>query len=158
MQTKRLLGAAVVTLILLAAVAAAAQEPRYVFLFIGDGMGKVQIQAAESLLRAENNGTAGMMKSIPESRPRLRLSELPVHGSQTTHNADGLITDSAAAGTAPACGIKTANGVIGRDAAQTVNYQSIARLASAKGKQVGLISSAPLNHATPAAFYANIPD
>jgi len=158
MQTKQLPGAAVVILILLTAVAAAAQAPKYVFLFIGDGMGKVQIQAAESLLRAENNGTARLTEGISESRHRLRLSKLPVHGSQTTHNADGLITDSAAAGTALACGIKTANGVIGRDAAQTVDYQSIARLAAAKGKQVGLISSAPLNHATPAAFYANISD
>ena len=84
------------------------------------------------------------------------MSKLPVQGMQTTYDAHALMTDSASAGTAFACGIKTMSGVIGMDDTKTISYKSIAQLAKEQGKRVGVISSVSLDHATPAAFYASV--
>lgn len=120
---------------------AVSDEPtaKYVFLFIGDGMGPSHRMAAEQL--------AG--------KP-LAMNNLPVTGVTKTHSANSTITDSAAAITAMACGVKTDNGTIG----QTPDGQrvrSVAELAHAKGTKVGIISSVSIDHATPAGFYAHVP-
>ena len=113
------------------------ENPKYIFLFIGDGMGKNQRQAAESALNRE-----------------LVINHLPVSGTTTTHNVDGKVTDSAAAGTAIACGVKTKNGMLGLAPDGHV-LESIAVKAKKNGMKVGIISSVPLDHATPSAFYAH---
>lgn len=62
-------------------------------------------------------------------------------------------TDSAAAGTALATGVKTYNNAIGVDNfAQDLAY--ITQCAKAQGKATGIVSSVPFSHATPAAFAA----
>ena len=115
---------------------------KYVFLFIGDGMSLAQQQLAEEFLqRTENRG--------------LKMNTMPYKAITTTQAAGGaFITDSAAAGTAIACGIKTNNGVIGLDA-EGNRVESIAAVAKQNGRKVGIISSVTINHATPAAFYAH---
>ena len=157
MKKQWLIGAALVLAVFMAG-GAAAEPARYVFFFIGDGLASAQIQAAEAYLTARNGGSANEATDLLNTDNRLRMTGLPVLGMQTTYDAHSLITDSASAGTALACGGKTAGGVIGMDAGKTVRYASIAALAAEQGQRVGIVTSVSLDHATPAAFYANVPD
>jgi alkaline phosphatase len=75
---------------------------------------------------------------------------------QTTYDAYALMTDSASAGTAFACGIKTRSGVIGMDESMTFKVKSIAQLAHEQGMKVGVVTSVSLDHATPASYYASV--
>jgi alkaline phosphatase len=120
-------------------------RPRYVFLFIGDGMGLPQISAAQFYYAAKEG-------KIGESR--LVMTGMPYQGITTTYSSESPITDSAAAGTAMACGVKTYNAALGMDANKKP-FQSIAELAKARGQKVGIVTSVSLDHATPAAFYAH---
>ena len=82
-----------------------AAEAKYVFLFIGDGMSVSQASAAEMYKAALKGETrAGVEK--------LNFSTFPAQGMTTTYSSESLITDSAAAGTAIACGVKTYNAAI----------------------------------------------
>ncbi len=122
--------------------------PRNVILFIGDGMGMAQVQGA-ALSR-------GLPAGDPPEPPRLSFEKFPVFGYATTQSATHFVTDSAAAGTALSCGVKTRNGVLG----QTPDGQPLTNLsehARASGRAVGVLSSVGINHATPAAFYAKVP-
>jgi alkaline phosphatase len=142
-------------LLCIATVASAAQ-PKYVFFFLGDGMSNSQIQATEAYLTTENGGSATLATDLLKPENRLHMSRMPVQGMQTTYDAHALMTDSASAGTAFACGIKTMSGVIGMDETKTVSYKSIAQLAHEHGKKVGIITSVSLDHATPASYYASV--
>lgn len=119
------------------------QEARYVFLFIGDGMGFAQVQAANLYLQSQGG-------------PELCFTNFPVQGVLTTHSASHTVTDSAAAGTALATGIKTTNGTLGVDTAGH-SVVTIAEQAHQAGSRVGIATSVAVNHATPAAFYAHYP-
>ena len=117
-------------------------KPKYVFLFIGDGMSIPQRMVTEQyskLLRGKG----------------LAINSLQCQGVTTTSSADSFITDSAASGTAIACGEKTNNGRIGMDAEGTRNLVSIAEVAKAAGKKIGIVTSVTINHATPASFYGH---
>lgn len=122
-------------------------KAKYIFLFIGDGMGPNQRQAAEQALSAK------------EKNPQFKLmmNSLPVHGMASTAPDGGGVTDSAAAGTALACGVKTKNGVLGLGPDKKTSAESIAFKAKKKGMKVGILTSVSLDHATPAAFYAHVP-
>ena len=157
MQMQHLARSAAMAAVLLSASAAMADMPKYVFFFVGDGMSSAQIQTTEAYLTTLNGGKATEASDLLKPENRLNLSKLPVHGMQTTYDAHALMTDSASAGTAFACGIKTMSGVIGMDDSKTVKYKSIAQLAAEQGKRVGVVSSVSLDHATPAAFYASVP-
>ncbi len=112
-------------------------------LFIGDGMGIAQVTAARIF---EGNARDG----------KLTLDTMEYTALVRTHAADRLVTDSAAAGTALASGVKTNNSVVG----QLPNGQSVAtvlELAKAAGKSVGVVSTTSITHATPACFYAHVP-
>jgi len=143
---------------LLAATAARANEPKYVFFFLGDGMSSSQIQVTEAYLTTRNGGSATLAADLRKPENRLSLSKMPVQGMQTTYDAHALMTDSASAGTAFACGTKTLSGVVGMDDTKTISYKSIAQLAHEHGKKVGIITSVSLDHATPASFYASVPN
>jgi alkaline phosphatase len=122
---------------------------KYVFLFVGDGMGIPQVSSAEIYAGAQKGGT-------PDAPRSLTFTRFPAQGLTTTHDASSFITDSASAGTAIATGKKTLNGVICMDpATKTVPYTAISRQAKAAGKKIGIVSSVSLDHATPAVFYAN---
>jgi alkaline phosphatase len=118
-----------------------AQDLRNVILCIGDGMGLSQI----TLARARAAGFEG----------RLYLERLPVTGLVQTHSANSPVTDSAAAATAMACGIKTNNGIIGMAPDEQV-YSTILEAAQAKGLATGLVATSTISHATPAAFAAHV--
>ena len=122
-------------------------KAKNVILFIGDGMAMPQITSAEAYLQSQTDDAPGVKKLV--------LSQFPAQGLTTTHAANKFITDSAAAGTAIACGQKTESGVISMDASKTVVLTSIAELAKQAGKKVGIVSTVNLDHATPAVFYAH---
>ena len=117
---------------------------KYVFLFIGDGLGMPQRAAATEFLK-----DSGLER-------RLVMEAMPVHGVTTTQAADRFITGSAAAGTAMATGVKTNIGCIGVDT-QLRSVPTLAEKAKQKGFKVGIVSSVSIDHATPAAFYAHQP-
>jgi len=138
------------------AVESRAGLPKYVFFFLGDGMSYSQIQATEAYITTLNGGSAKEAADLMKPENRLNMSKMPVQGMQTTYDAHALMTDSASAGTAFACGIKTLSGVIGKDDTKTVSVKSVAQLAFENGKKVGIISSVSLDHATPASYYASV--
>lgn len=118
---------------------------KYVFYFIGDGMGVNQVNGTEMYL-AEKEGRIGVSP--------LLFTGFPVATMATTYSATNSITDSSAGGTALACGTKTYNGSIGLDA-QGNRATSVAEKAKKAGKRVGIATSVSVDHATPAAFYAH---
>lgn len=121
-------------------------KPKYVFYFIGDGMGFNHVSLAEYY----NGYLNGNFGPLPIS-----FSEFPVLGMATTFSATNLITDSAAGGTALATGEKTKNGAIGVNADCSQSLESIAYKIHDEGYKVGISSTVGLNHATPAAFYGH---
>ncbi len=121
-------------------------EAKYVFLFIGDGMGGGQVSVTESYLSYLDGQLGGS---------QLCFTQFPVLGMCTTYSANSVITDSAASGTAIATGFKTENGRLGTNPDNEPIYSVAQRLKDDFGYQVGIFSSVPLNHATPAAFYAH---
>jgi alkaline phosphatase len=131
---------------------AAEAGAKYVFLFIGDGMGTAQRNAAELYLagmRMENGDD-----SVRDSQ--LVMNSLPVSGEIRTNSLSG-ITDSAAAGTALATGRKTSNGAIAMNPASGEKFQSVAHAARRKGMKAGIVTSSFLQDATPAVFFGHSP-
>ncbi|MDR0894606.1 MAG: alkaline phosphatase [Prevotellaceae bacterium] len=124
-----------------------AQQAKYVFYFIGDGMGVNQVNATEMYLAACEGriGTESLL-----------FTTFPTVGIATTYSASNPITDSAAAGTALSTGVKTYNSAIAMD----VNKQeltTVAERAKRSGRRVGITTSVSVDHATPAVFYAHQP-
>ncbi len=125
-----------VFLLCLSSVWAAESSVKYVFLLIGDGMGPA------------------MRQYYQHEYPDTVLERFPVTVQTGTDNVFGKCTDSAASGTAIACGIKTYNWAIGVDKDQRP-VVSLAKLLRDRGYSIGVITSVSLNDATPAAHYAN---
>ena len=123
---------------------AADQKAKYIFYFIGDGMGHSIISVTESYLSYKAGKLGG---------EQLTMTTFPVTGDVTTYSDNSIVTCSAAAGTALACGVKTTNGFLGRTP-DGVPAKSIAFDLKEEGYKVGIMSSVPINHATPAAFFA----
>ncbi len=122
------------------------ERAKYIFVMIGDGMGLPHAYATESYLSWKNDGQMGGQ--------RLVYSQFPVIGLCTTYSANNDITDSAASGTAIATGHKTLNSMLGMGPDSTA-LTSMAYTLKGEGYKVGIMSSVPVNHATPGAFYAH---
>ena len=133
----------------MALVAMAEGKAKYVFYFIGDGMGVNQVNGTETYLAA----LEGRIGTSP-----LCFAQFPYAGLVTTFSASNGITDSAAGGTALATGHKTKNGALGVKADLTTPVRSVAAAAQADGKAVGIATSVSIDHATPASFYAHVKD
>lgn len=121
-------------------------QAKYIFYFIGDGMGTNQVLASEMYL-AELEGRIG--------RKQLLLTQFPYSGQVATFSASNGITDSAAAGTCLATGTKTNNGTLGLSP-QKDTLRTIAEILQQQG--YGIMTTVAIDHATPAAFYAKVPD
>lgn len=128
---------------------AANGQAKYVFYFIGDGMGVNQVNGTEMYNAERQNGRIG-------TEPLL-FTQFPVASMATTFSATNSVTDSAAGGTALATGKKTYNHAIsvGED---KKSLQTVAEKAKKAGKKVGVTTSVSVDHATPASFYAHQPD
>lgn len=131
-------------IVLMGSVVFAAAAPKYVFYFIGDGMGPSQRQAAEYFYKVETKN--------PDAK--LLMNSFPGSALVTTHSANTLITDSAAGGTALATGFKTTNGVLSMLPDGT-KVKTIAEAARENGYAVGIATTTRITHATPAAFSAH---
>lgn len=125
---------------------ASGKSPKYVFYFIGDGMGVNQVLATE-MYKAELEGEIGLSP--------LCFTRFPVSTVASTYSATNSITDSAAGGTALATGVKTKNGAIGVMQDLKTEVSSVAVWAKNSGKRVGIATSVSVDHATPSAFYAH---
>ena len=123
-----------------------AKGPKYIFYFIGDGMGPSHVLGTELYL-GELQGVIGRPK-------KLCFTQFPESAFVTTYSATNGVTDSAASGTALSTGHKTYNAAIGvgRD---TVEVYSVAADLADKGMAIGVATTVPINHATPSAFYAH---
>lgn len=138
---KTLLLTAVSTALVSTALAAA---PKNVILFIGDGMSVQQRMTADEFARKSG-------------QPELVMNRLPSQAMTRTCSASSLVTDSAAAATAIACGEKTYNGAVGVNAG-TNRIFSCAVAAKESGRKVGIVTTVTINHATPAGFYGHRKD
>ncbi|MEN8126343.1 MAG: alkaline phosphatase [Planctomycetota bacterium] len=114
---------------------------RTIILCIGDGMGFNHV----ALARHETVGP----------NRKLHMERLPVAGVMRTCSVDNLITDSAAAVTAMACGVKTNNGMIGMTP-DKVPHVSILEALQADGWRSGLVATSAITHATPAGFASHV--
>jgi alkaline phosphatase len=119
----------------------ASGRPRAIILLIGDGMGEAQRTAA----RWQAVGQSG----------QLAMDAMPVSGWSCTGSADSSVTDSAAAATALATGVKTNNGMISIDPYSNT-LTTILEQAQARGMAVGLVTTVQMAHATPAAFASHV--
>ena len=151
-----------------------------VIVLISDGAGYNQFDAARlfetgaSYQQVAVDPSTGSIEHV-EGTPSEAYDEFPVQVGQSHYSANGRAeyvtesawgdftwvadgaTDSAAAGTALAAGIKTNNGVLGYDPEGT-RLLTVGEQAKAVGKKVGLVTSVTFNHATPAAFIAHNTD
>ncbi|TYQ12719.1 UNVERIFIED_CONTAM: alkaline phosphatase [Acetivibrio alkalicellulosi] len=125
--------------------------PKYVFLFIGDGMSYPQINSAEIY-----EGSLLYGDSMVNIR-RLSFTEFPVEGVCTTFDAESFIPDSASTATSIASGKKTLGGIINMDTTRTSSFTPFPYLLKEEGYKIGIVSSVPIDHATPAAFYSSVP-
>lgn len=122
-----------------------AAQPKYIFYYIGDGMGYGPVMSTQTYLRmATDTGRT------------LNMLTLPVSSMATTYSASSPVTDSAAAGTALATGNKTITGMLGVTPDSTA-VTSIATHLHNAGYGVGLITTVAPDDATPGAFYAHVP-
>lgn len=123
-----------------------AAAPKYIFYFIGDGMGPGQVMNAETYNRL-----------VLGSEKTLTMSSLPVNSYATTYSASSPVTDSAAAGTALSTGHKTKNGMLGMNP-DTIAVTSVAEMLKKNGFGIGIITTVAADDATPGAFYAHVPN
>ena len=118
--------------------------------FVVDGMGASHITGAR------------LYKGGPEAN--LAMDQMPYTGFVKTHSSSDYTTDSAAAATTYATGLKTYNRSIGMSdpkkdpSGASIPLTTIFDSAQKAGKSVGLISTARITHATPAAYYAHVKD
>ena len=141
----RLMTAVIVTLFCLNGCQTNDTKAKYIFLFIGDGMGATHVATTESYLSYKAGKLGG---------EQLLMTQFPYYGMATTHSANRNVTCSSAAGTAIACGEKANNGTVGINK-DSVNIESVAYALQKEGYKIGIMSTVPINHATPASFYAH---
>ncbi len=135
-----------------------AERARNVIIFIGDGMGVSTVTAARIY--------AGQRLGQDGESYNLTLDTFPHTALSRTYGNDAQISDSAPTATALLSGVKTNEGVIGVTAASTPRRcegqnahasRSIFEFAEAAGMATGVVSTARITHATPAAVYAHTP-
>ncbi len=127
----------------------AEKQPKYIFYFIGDGMGVNQVLGTQ-MYNAERQGRIGVEP--------LSFTDFPCATFSATYSHYNAVTCSAAAGTALATGVKTKKGAIGMDSLLQTPLRSVAYQAKECGRSVGVVTTVSIDHATPAAFYAHQPN
>ena len=138
--------------------------PKYVFLFIGDGMSYPQIQSTADYLGALQDEDYFLAQpslddnqgAILDGPEYLNFMNFEAVGTAVTYDSNSFAPDSASTATSISTGYKTYSGTINMDETGSVSYETITeKVHDQLGMKVGVISSVNLNHATPAAFYAH---
>jgi alkaline phosphatase len=122
------------------------KKAKYIFLFVGDGMGISHVSLTEAYL-ADKAGKIGS--------EYLSFSKFPFTGFATTFSANSFTTCSSASGTAFSTGYKTNNHMVGLAPDSVTKLKSISYKLKEKGFKIGVSSNVGINHATPAAFFAH---
>jgi len=122
--------------------------PKYIFLFLSDGAGIPQIEITRQYNRHINNEGLVITDTI------IKEGSL---GLMTTHAADFLSTDSAAAATALASGCKAKVGALGV-CADGSTPKTVMEQARQRGMRIGLVTNATIYDASPAAFLCHVPN
>ncbi|MFV0289384.1 MAG: alkaline phosphatase [Mangrovibacterium sp.] len=115
------------------------KTPKNIIFLIGDGMGISQVSSG-----------------LTANKGALFLQNFKHIGFSQTQSANDYVTDSAAGGTALACGERTNNGAIGVDTTNKA-IASVLEIADKNGKATALVATACITHATPASFIAHQP-
>ncbi len=123
-------------------------KAKYVFLFIGDGMGQAQVNLAEAYQAALDN---------KKGFEHFGFTQFPAAGFASTYAFNRFITGSAASGTALATGHKTNINRISMDPSGKKPLKTIAEKFKERGMKIGILTSVSIDHATPAVFYAHQP-
>ena len=135
--------------------------PKYVFVFIGDGMSYPQIQSATYYAGKDAAGIVDVVKNSENAgdspaMKNLSVYAFPVAGSASTYDATSFAPDSASTATSIFTGYKTHSSSINVDITKKIKYRTIAeQLRDQKKWKIGVVSTVNLNHATPAATYAH---
>lgn len=133
----------------------APKKAKNVILFVGDGMGISTITAARIY--------AGQRKGLDGESYQLAMEKLPWSAFSKTYTHDSQVADSAPTAVAMTTGVKSYNGTLGvtqhanvKDCASAKGNgtTSLWEMAEAAGMKTGVISTARITHATPAATYA----
>ncbi|SMF21186.1 alkaline phosphatase [Alteromonadaceae bacterium Bs31] len=134
-------------------------KAKNIILFVGDGMGVSTVTAARIF--------AGQQKGLAGEEFELSFDKFPYSGLARTYNTNAQTPDSAGTMTALVTGVKTKAGVLsindnvirGDCASQKGNeLLSAIELAEFAGMSTGIVSTARITHATPAATYASAAD
>jgi alkaline phosphatase len=137
----------------------AAARARNVIVFLGDGMSIPTITAAR-ILDGQRKGGSG-------EGNRLAFEHFPATALSRTYETDYQTPDSAGTMTAIMSGVKTRDGVIGIDqepvrgdcaASRGHELVSLLELAEAARLSTGVVTTARVTHATPAATYGHLPE
>lgn len=134
------------------------RKAKNVILFVGDGMGVSTVTAARIL--------EGQLKGLDGERNKLAFEKLPYLALSKTYSANQQTSDSAPTMTAMVTGVKTNDGVISVDQrvengdrdnskVQAAKLATILELAEQNGRATGVVSTARITHATPAATYSH---
>lgn len=135
-----------------------AKRAKNIILFVGDGMGVSTVTAARIF--------EGQMKNVDGERNLLSFEKLPYVAMSKTYSANQQTSDSAPTMTAMVTGVKTNDGVLSADQTifngesnnaliQANKLTTILEMAELNGLSTGVISTARITHATPAATYAH---
>lgn len=134
----------------------ARRRAKNIILFVGDGMGVSTVTAARIFAGQQNGGNGEENALFFETFPHLALSK--------TYNTNQQTPDSAGTMTAMMTGIKSKAGVISvdqnvvrGDCATLAGHEltTALELAERAGMSTGVVTTARLTHATPAATYAH---
>jgi alkaline phosphatase len=133
-------------------------KAKNVILFLGDGMSLTTVAAAR-IFEGQQKGGSGEENLLSWER-------FPATAFSKTYNTDSQTPDSAGTMTAITTGVKTHMGAIGvsagtrSDCADSLNKGLLTwlQLADSAGMATGVVSTARLTHATPAATYAHSPE
>ena len=98
------------------------KKPKYIFLFIGDGMSYPQVQTTNYYL----NAIADDGDEILNSESKLNMMKFPVAGSAQTYDSTSFCPDSASTATSISTGHKTYSGTINMDEKMETSYETIA--------------------------------
>lgn len=131
-----------------------------IIFFVGDGMG-VPTHTMARIYKGQKKGETGEEES-------LAWEDFPYTGLMKTYNTDMQVPDSAGTATALFSGVKTRSGMVGLDhqahynvcdtkSIEAAKVESIANWGAQSGKDVGIVSTARITHATPACMYAHSP-
>lgn len=137
------------------------KKAKNVILFVGDGMGVSTLTAARIFEGQQQTGNQGGEENF------LSFEQFPKTALVKTYNTNQQTPDSAGTMTAIVTGVKSKAGVLSvSDSSLRANCLSskgnelitLVDLANAKGLSTGVVSTARITHATPAAAYATSPE